>query len=102
MQPQNSRKKIKPCSGRNACLFQTKNPFELQALSLFALGLSCRQICLTGLGSAIVGRGEKRAGTMYRAPTGKTNSALEMKVESRRDIRARLVGRRRHERMMPG
>jgi hypothetical protein len=29
---------------------------------------------------------KERAGTMYRAPTGKGNSTLEIKVESRRDI----------------
>jgi hypothetical protein len=97
--------KIKPCSGRNTHLLYAKNPFELEALSLFELGLSCWQICLAGSGSTIAGRGEKRTGTMYRAPTGKTKSTLEMKVESRRarvGVLARVAERKKDAGLKPG
>jgi hypothetical protein len=39
----------------------------------------------------------ERTGTMYRAPTGKTNSTLEIKVESRRAGGRSSVGRRAKE-----
>ena len=84
-QPQNARQLLKPDSRAVRVCSERQLPSEMGALSLFELGLSCWQICLRRIRQGgLLNRGERRAGTMYRAPTGKDQSTLEIKVESRR------------------